>query len=788
MSQLNNEEKKNITDEILAKATEEKQEEITEINMERTVKEELEDNKKESKEKMNINMVKNKGSKKLIIFLIIFTIVAILITAGLIYLKNNNNNQNNILTDENEVVVEKEEIKLPDESHLAIKSVTELYSENYITIEVKELKYGKSKDENGDEVYKVNISYPQISGLKNKTVQNKINTEIKEKVLSYYDESVLKDKKIESVNIYANCDANYGDIISVGIRKNIYYTEKDADGYTKYDYISDGINFNLATGEEILFEEVFVNTANIDQIIQKYLYNALLEKIKYNTENEEEQEEYIIDYNNADYSDLENEMLKYMKIYRKEGVKSFYLTPKYLYFTIDDLDTEIELEEIMKDIAIYKRFLSKSMLYENINRERRNFYVFTTPMTDYVKEGQYLDNIYIEIHSYMDNEEIKNENEIIDKFYQKYIDIAKKNPDKAYVIQGDIYLSGFEGKKIIYFSNNFSYTTMSKEYYDKNGKNILLELIKAPRVDVDGCRFSEEHNDKNINVNIISEKYYLDNKLNKLNFIEIQKEFGETFSKASKLKDIELPKITYQDNVYTYDYTNLGGDIKVQEVNTENIINKKITGLEKVDSYEQEEFEDAKEEVRIYLKEELNIDVTNSLKKLQIKKYSDVDSYDYLGGNYILKGEGYDEESLRIAIFKYIMTQANASNDSIFIDSNGREQNKVIKQTLAEQLTKHCCISYEEEDIKASDKPLLITKLLLTIYGEDLLRDALTGRKSIIEQDIKELLDETTYDGCVYALDNYYLGNSLEQEYINIYLTMLNKLQIYKEISYNVFN
>lgn len=817
MSQLNNEEKKSITDELLEKVTEENVEPIVEIKDDETNKEYIEikeektisevekvkekiykeqpvENNKANTEKMNINMIKNKGSKKLIIFLIIFTIIAILITALLISHKNKEKSQDilDMPQEENEIVVENDKTELVDESHLAIKSITELYSENSITIEEKEIKYGKVKDENGEEVYKVNITYPQISGLKNKTVQDKINKEIKEKVLSYYDENILNDEKIRGFDIWTQCKGNFSDILSISIDVRYEYNEKDKEGEYKYEYISKSLNYRLDTGEQILFRDIFLNTTNIEMIVQKNLYMSLLEKIKYETEEAEKDEEFVIDYENADYSEFENEMVNYMRQYREKGISFFYFDNDYLYFGIGDLDIEIDLEEIMQEIAIYRRFLSKENLYEDLNIGRKNLFVFSNMFSNYYKAGHYLDNLYIDVsyynydeEDYNEEESQKEENEMLDFFLKEYINIAKNNPKTVYIVQGYIEVDTIKLKSV---SKSLSYTTMSKEYYEREGKEFLASKQRREKYLDEEMFFYESQSNKNMKVKEISESYYVDDKFNKLSFLEVQKQFGEDFSKVSKIEERELPKITYQNNFYTYDYTALGGEVIEQEINTENIRNKKLSGLSKVESYEQKEFEHAKEEIRAYLKEELNIDVTNSLKQLEIRHSENVDSYDYLGGYYILKGDNYDGETLRTAIFKYIMTQSNTSSDSIFADSNGREQNKVIKHTLAAQLAKYCCTSYEEEDIQANDKQLLITKLLLEMYGENLLKDALTGRKSVVEEEIKELMNETTYDGCVYALDNYYLGDSLEQEYVTTYLTMLNMLQIYKDYSYDVFN
>lgn len=816
MSQLNNEEKKNITDELLEKATEENVEPIAEIKddesnkenvetkeektifgveevkKEETAKEQPVDKQKQNEEKMNINMVKNKGSKKLIIFLIIFTIIAILITALLISHKNKGQSQDilDMPQEENEIVVENDKTELVDESHLAIKSITELYSENSITIEEKEIKYGKVKDENGEEVYKVNITYPQISGLKNKTVQDKINKEIKEKVLSYYDESVLKDSKIVNFSANGYVRANYGDVLSIEIVEG--YTKQEKNGEENYDYKSYSLNYRLDTGKQIVFNDLFINTANMDNIIQQALYKSLMDKIKYSEESDStEENEFLVDYANADYSELESEMLKYIKLYREKGPEYFYFLEDRIYLGIFDIELEIKMEAIMQDIAIYKRFLSKETLYEDKSKGTKNIFVFNYPKTNYLKEGQYLDNLYIEVDTnieyeskngyyYDDPDYIKKCNETTDKFLKDYIDKAKNNPQTAYIIQGYIDVNNSEIKDVVEISKSYSYTTMSKDYYDKEGKNIFAQKQKATRDSLDETEiFDKQDSTKDIKVEEIYEEYYADNKYNKLSFLDMQKN-ERRFDKISKIEVKELPSITKEGNYYIFDFMDLYGYTDRIENTNENIRNKEISDTTKVSDYTEEQFEKVKEEVKKYLKETINVDVTNKLKQLEIRRSNSAGSNqaNYEGGYYILIREngGIQSYELAKAILEYVITQSNTSSDNLFVDANGKEQNRRLKITLAERIAAYIYLKYTDEGY--SDYDTKVMNLLLDIYGEELLKDAFYGRESVVEKDFKQIVDETIYDACMYTYISY---SDLQQ----CYITLLNKLQIKKGVSYD---
>ena len=111
------------------------------------------------------------------------------------------------------------------------------------------------------------VTFPEISGLKNKQIQNKINSEIENVLDELINKNEINDKQIESIFISANVDGNFSDVISVSIYKTIYFSEE------KYEFTENGVSFRLDTGEKIKFSDLFTEDASIKNIISQSAYD-----------------------------------------------------------------------------------------------------------------------------------------------------------------------------------------------------------------------------------------------------------------------------------------------------------------------------------------------------------------------------------------------------------------------------------------------------------------------------------------------------------------------------------
>lgn len=154
--------------------------------------------------------------------------------------------------------------------------ITEKYNMN--DLKILDKKYTEKLIEKNEiydyETYKLTINYVQIEGLKNKTIEEKINKEIRDKVFSMYTKEEVNDNNIQRIDIYAICQANYGNVLSILITKNLEV--KNSKGYNDYLWDeSESLNYNLKTGEYLEFEDLFTSDASIKNLLTQGAYDSL---------------------------------------------------------------------------------------------------------------------------------------------------------------------------------------------------------------------------------------------------------------------------------------------------------------------------------------------------------------------------------------------------------------------------------------------------------------------------------------------------------------------------------
>lgn len=404
-------------------------------------------------------------NKALICFLIIFTIVAVGVTAALIYLTNNKeaetskapeNIQNNV-----------EEIK--DESNLASK-LTDMYSENPIEIELyyyydgvtkKESQYAEGENEDYLKEHEKKCSYIQINGLKDKTVQNKINKEIEETTKK------LLDKCNSS---YAILEGNYANVISISISSEEFAETGDYTG-------SQTLNYRLDTGEQIQFEDLFTNKAYIKTILTQSAYKQYIKDNHYD----------FLDLDDVDYSKVESYAYNIVNRYINGEKFLFAFSYNEIYLIFNNEYITINMEDFYNNIAIYKRYLTDKDIYENDVKAPKTF-VFSTRMFDncfYSKLEETGENLFtdVSLYNFSESEDKNTQNEIIKSMeivLEKVKNMAIQNQDKAFVlcyqdntIDGALAVGGFETNQ----TSAYLYV-MNKQYYIEKGKE---EVAKSNR-------------------------------------------------------------------------------------------------------------------------------------------------------------------------------------------------------------------------------------------------------------------------------------------------------------------
>ena len=230
---------------------------------------------------------------------------------------NNNNNKNN-----------------NSNSGFSIANLNETY--NAYPIEIKSVVHVKGGNfyNNNDKIKgdKAYVEYKQISGLKDLDKQEKINEKLKNLSVELYDKNYLSDKDTLFVDITTKISVNFNTLSYV-----VYRQGQDIDG-NEFGETVKTLNIRLDTLEEIEFEDLFTDNANIKGIYTKYV---------------------------------------------KGKVDNFYFTPEKIYVYDEDLEeTEIVMSKNYSSIAIYKRFLSNINLFNNSSTSKKVFTTLDSTVSD----------------------------------------------------------------------------------------------------------------------------------------------------------------------------------------------------------------------------------------------------------------------------------------------------------------------------------------------------------------------------------------------------------------------
>ena len=381
---------------------------------------------KSNKETEEFKKVKPKNTfiKKYIIFIVVLMAVtglAIFFTINPLSKPQEEKVEEVAEEQENQEIVKNE----AEDAKYAIKKYSETYNEN----DLKILNY---VDVDGNvQLYEhfyqaptgnKRIEYFQIDGLKNKTVQNKINERLKSE--SY---------KLKAKNVSSNVAANFSNIISVVITG--YTQETDEMECTT-------LNIDLTTGENIPFEKVFVSSTPINSLLAEGLNVTLAWDSKASDDTEEN---WMEDYNmnNADTSDFEDKFLMLANNYKKqkENIKYSISPNKITIYNLTDgivkkdyLHIDIDISKHLEEVAIYKRYLTDTSIFENNNIGLKNIIVCTNPTLGYesalrnmfkiLNYGKVSDNIFME-------DVIENYDQYGDEGYQKIVQYFQNSSNET---------------------------------------------------------------------------------------------------------------------------------------------------------------------------------------------------------------------------------------------------------------------------------------------------------------------------------------------------------------------
>lgn len=434
----------------------------------------VEDNFKVSENK------KTKGKKAFIIKYIIFVILLAGLTGICIYLNIKNLNEK---IEEYKQLNATEEVnkKEAEDRKYLVDSYAETYNSNSIKIiHYYDIDGTITKDtgifNNSESNYEV--MYLQIEGLKNKSIQNKINQKLRQ---SAYDAKGAKQK----VNVYSYLSANFSNVISV----NIWNDEG----------VKNTLNIDLSTGDNIKLEDLFISSAPINSYIADALYEVLAWQ-----NSDIDIGDGDVDMKKVDTSEYEDKFLMIINNYKKNKDKlEFDFSANYIniYNLIDkniinkentnQIVLTINLTKYIDEVAMYKKYLTKESIFEDDSIGNKGTVVFTND-DDYitrlsygkVKDNVFLEEVVLESSSdYYSDEQLKPVRDYIDKLSKETREEVMKEDKNGMFCQVSY------GKYQVYNEDFFQISvtknkaTCSKAYFKNDAFLDYIKMKSRPVAD-----------------------------------------------------------------------------------------------------------------------------------------------------------------------------------------------------------------------------------------------------------------------------------------------------------------
>lgn len=449
---------------------------------------------------------KNKDNNKLkVIILILFIILSISITVGLLIYKyvntNNNNNQEVTGGIENNNTQEVSKKETEDKKYLV--TFKEMYTINPLTITDKYYEKKATKKQGN-----LDISYVEIAGLQDKDLQEKINNEIKTNAFLNSEKTGAK----QTYHSYTRVQGNFSNILSISTYIYIYDNEESIFEENIY------LNYNLVTGEQINFLDLFASNTPMNAIIYDLEYERLAWDTDLNFDMSEKEWENASNMDYRDTSLYEDKILKVINRYKsleKDKIQ-FYVTPNSIYVDLpvgeggENVSYSIDLYKYIDYVTLYKKFLSDKVVFENISQNK--LLVFND-MIGYIPKYYKIeaDNLFISLFSDMDQEYMKEEEQaLIEKYSKEAVNmknklvqqhtniildevrkLAKINKNKGYLARFmpysyiDDYYNEYGEETLIYICIDGAIEEMKIDYYKENAFKLLAAQNARPKVSID---------------------------------------------------------------------------------------------------------------------------------------------------------------------------------------------------------------------------------------------------------------------------------------------------------------
>lgn len=428
----------------------------------------MEDNKK-SKDK-KVKMLPE--TKKMIIKRFIFIVLFLMITIGItVYFAITNMLKEEIIIEENEIKeIEGETIDTSSEKTLDLNG----------TYDVNDLDISEYKENYKD----LELCYYQIDGLKDESIEVKINYGLKNSLEELIDKALEENKiNTENFNVYPINYSNFANTISIYYRI-ISYEFVDEEYIELLDEVICH-NYDLTTGNKIMLSDIFTKNTNIGNIFVNELYDDMIDQIA------ELDELSYTTYRVKDYNDIEDKMLDLTNRYNLRQDINFVFNEQHVLMI--DCYGKIFYEDYVDNVVIYDKFATDTTIFDGTYSKPK---ALQTLVRRYDLDYQFIEkgeNYYIDIS--MDyGWGIESENEavfettkkIIEDDIEKIKEEASQNKSKFLIINR------------AYLINNsvFDYNTMEYITYS----DLMQVFVHACRFETTKSMFNSEVYDRIVNI------------------------------------------------------------------------------------------------------------------------------------------------------------------------------------------------------------------------------------------------------------------------------------------------
>jgi len=334
----------------------------------------LKENKKKEKKPVTI--------KKLILRRILFIIIFLLVSVGVTYYLILN-----AKTDKDEVIDSEKKTDIVSDSKKEFKSEKTIDLDDLYNVNDLEIKLYK-------ETYQgIKIEYYQIDGLKNNSIQTKINYNLKNDLENAIDEAInTRGVNVDNCWAYSTISSSFANTIS--IYSYVYSYGDESNNYEKYfmKYVTE--NYDLTTGNKIKLNDIFIEDEDVPKRILSKIYNDVVSSIS------------EVEYNDSlegtieNYNDIEEEIFKLIYDYNEENEISFTFDEQRILLL--DYSANIMYKDNLDYITIYDKYKTNESIFDGTYSKLKDLPVLIKRQdADYtiLEQG---DNYYIDISLFLE--------------------------------------------------------------------------------------------------------------------------------------------------------------------------------------------------------------------------------------------------------------------------------------------------------------------------------------------------------------------------------------------------